>query len=343
MVVNVNVQTNYTKVSNGFLQDKNLSGDAKIVGVLLMSFPKNWEVNIKHLSELLQKGEKTIRKGIKELIDNGKLKISQARENNGKFSNSMCYELVGEVSEEVLQKEEIKTEILEKEPLDKQELNALIKAEIPLRKGEQEEQESADFSESLPFGKKTDNGDFTRHIKNNINYKEYKSITREAKIYFDISSLFVKKQKDLKKIPQKFSKEEMVAYEKFLKYRKERDKRLSATTIDAIIKRLEGLKESGEDIVALIERSIENGWSGVFPTKEKRRIEVKKAKGASKEDALHNLLFETLLKADKSFNIQQFKFKFVEFLDFGCVAITKANNRLRLVKDELQQRALNAL
>lgn len=351
MVINQNINTNFTKVSNAFLQDRNISGDAKMIGVLLMSFPRNWEVNIKHLSELLQKGEQTIRKGIRELINAGKLKVGQHRENNGKFSNSMCYELVGEVEEELLENELLDGEKVQ----NTKDFNTLIKSEIDLRKYPIKNNELSDFSESYPFDKKTDNGDFVKHIKNNINYKDYKSIRRERKIYFDLSNLFFKsKNKNLKQMPENFSKEELQAFSDFIKYRKERDKRMSCTTLDAIIKHLEALKAKGEDIVKVTQQSIERGWSGLFPLTENKYPKTRKKapntqqgqqEELSKEHLLHEKILNTILEQDESFNLERLKgYWFVDYLDMECVAVKKnKNGYLEFVKEELQEKALYAL
>ena len=99
MIIHSNPQNNFTKISNAFIQDSNISAEAKMVGILLMSYPSDWIVNIAHLSKTLGKGVATIRKALKELIQTGKLTISeQERDEKGRFTkDEKIYEFVGEV------------------------------------------------------------------------------------------------------------------------------------------------------------------------------------------------------------------------------------------------------
>ncbi|MDE6958633.1 MAG: helix-turn-helix domain-containing protein, partial [Helicobacter apodemus] len=85
MIVKSQCKTDYTKVSNAFIKNETLSINAKMVGILLLSLPNTWNVNVAYLAKTLSIGETTIRKAIRELIDNSFLKRIQGK-TNGKFN-----------------------------------------------------------------------------------------------------------------------------------------------------------------------------------------------------------------------------------------------------------------
>ena len=66
-----NSKSNFTSISNTFLNDTDLSLSAKGLGSFLLSKPKDWVVNPHHLSKEFRIGRDTIRKYINELIVNG--------------------------------------------------------------------------------------------------------------------------------------------------------------------------------------------------------------------------------------------------------------------------------
>ena len=54
----------------------------------------------------------------------------------------------------------------------------------------------------------------------------------------------------------------------YLEHRKESLKPLTATAQTAAINKLERWKAEGKDIAAIIQQSVENGWSGLFEVKQ---------------------------------------------------------------------------
>lgn len=77
------------------------------------------------------------------------------------------------------------------------------------------------------------------------------------------------------------------AWENWLKYNKERKKKMPPTTISFQIKKLERFKN---DHVEMINQSIEKGWSGLFPVKktfensDARRVIEKRREGIQEEE-----------------------------------------------------------
>ena len=81
-------ERNFTIIQNEAIQDKSLSLKARGLHHLLLSYPNDWVINVKHLSSQSDKdGPDAIRTGLKELECCGYLKRDQSR-NNGKFGQA---------------------------------------------------------------------------------------------------------------------------------------------------------------------------------------------------------------------------------------------------------------
>lgn len=333
MIIHSNPQNNFTKISNAFIQDSNISAEAKMVGILLMSYPSDWIVNIAHLSKTLGKGVATIRKALKELIQTGKLTISeQERDEKGRFTkDEKIYEFVGEVECENLA-----------------ELSAKEFLELKNRNIEQ----STENAEFLPRDDSTDSGAFDTHTKNNILNKEKIYIVRDSKKHILLNSLFKIPKQSLNLDFSSFDEGERKAYEEFIRYREE-TRKLTISTKKSILEKLKKLKEQGENIVAVVERSIENGWSGLFPLPRNQRTQRTQAQRQTQETqeksaemTLHNELLNLLLLANPSFSLERFKEGKIETAthrDLGFIGIHKEQGLLRLCDKSQEARYLQRL
>ncbi|TLE13753.1 helix-turn-helix domain-containing protein [Helicobacter apodemus] len=261
MIVKSQCKTDYTKVSNAFIKNETLSINAKMVGILLLSLPNTWNVNVAYLAKTLSIGETTIRKAIRELIDNSFLKRIQGK-TNGKFNEDMYYEFIDPQEEEIFIKEE---EITEPKIIENLEFNHLLNQ--PLQQQEQ------DLAESL---KEPKNNHSSRLIespitenlstyKDRIYYKKRESILRQSQKVINLSTLFIKPKKNLELDFKDFSDQELKSIQNFFNYRKEKHRNLCLSTKKSILDNLRKLKEQGEDIISIIQTSINRGWSGLFP------------------------------------------------------------------------------
>lgn len=332
MIIHSNPQNNFTKISNAFIQDSNISAEAKMVGILLMSYPSDWIVNIAHLSKTLGKGVATIRKALRELIQTGKLTISeQERDAQGRFSkNEKVYEFVGEVASENLAE------------LSNQEFLELRNSSI---------EQSTENSEVLPRDAFTDSGDFDTHIKNNIIYKERIYIVRDSKKHILLNSLFKIPKQSLNLDFAPLNEDERKAYEEFIQYREE-SRKLTMSTKKSILEKLKKLKEQGENIIAVVERSIENGWSGLFLTPKHTKAQsqalpkYKAEQGESAHITLHRELLGLLLSANPSFSLERMKEGKIETArhsEWGLIGIHKQQGLLRLCDKSQEARVLQGL
>lgn len=333
MIIHSNPQNNFTKISNAFIQDSNISAEAKMVGILLMSYPSDWIVNVAHLSKTLGKGVATIRKALKELIQTGKLTISeQERDEKGRFTkDEKIYEFVGEVACENL------AELSTKEFLELKNRNI---------------EQSTENAEFLPRDDSTDSGDFDTHTKNNILNKEKIYIVRDSKKHILLNSLFKIPRQSLSLDFSSFDEGERKTYEEFIRYREE-TRKLSISTKKSILEKLKKLKEQGENIIAVVERSIENGWSGLFPLPRNQRTQAQRqaqeaqdTQEKSAEMTLHNELLNLLLLANPSFSLERFKEGKIETAthrDLGFIGIHKEQGLLRLCDKSQETKYLQRL
>lgn len=92
-----------------------------------------------------------------------------------------------------------------------------------------------------------------------------------------VSTLKPKQKAETSDLPDWLDKEVWAEWEQ---YRKESRKKLTPTTIK---RQLALLEKHKEDHVAIIEKSIQNGWTGLFPEKEKKgsKLESKAGKYAN--------------------------------------------------------------
>lgn len=336
MIIHINPQNNFTKISNAFIQDSNISAEAKMVAILLLSYPNDWIVNVHHLSKILNKGIATIRKALKELVEIGKLTISQQeRDAQGRFTkDEKVYEFIGEVESQRV------AELSEEEFA---ELRANTKADI---------------AQSYPRDKKPACGKNDTHIKNNINNKEEIYIARDCKKTILLKSLFKIPKQALNLDFSSLDEAEIRAYEEFIKYREE-TRKLPPSTKKSILEKIKKLKEQGQEIRAVVQRSIENGWSGIFPIRKQdfsarspqsrstqRQSERDEVVGNSAEIALHNELLDLLRSKDSNFSLERLredKIETARHRELGFVGIHKLRGRLRLCDKTQEAKYLERL
>lgn len=84
-------KNNYTKISNEFLQDTNLSFEARGMAASLLSRPEDWVINVSALMAEGNIGRDKVKKIIQELVDNGYMYKAQDRSSGGKFGKNILY------------------------------------------------------------------------------------------------------------------------------------------------------------------------------------------------------------------------------------------------------------
>lgn len=93
MVIRVEKVTNYTKIDNNYLEDKNISLKAKGLLTLMLSLPDAWNFNTNGLRLLCKESRLAITNALKELDKNRYLIIEKGHSEDGKFLyNYIVYE-----------------------------------------------------------------------------------------------------------------------------------------------------------------------------------------------------------------------------------------------------------
>lgn len=82
-VIRVEKTKNYTVMSNYHFKDKNISWKAKGLMSTMLSLPEDWDYSIKGLEAMSTDGNKAVRSGLKELIENGYLTRTPVRDEKG--------------------------------------------------------------------------------------------------------------------------------------------------------------------------------------------------------------------------------------------------------------------
>ena len=85
MIFRTNKITNYTKIDNRYLEDKNISLKAKGLLTLMLSLPDNWKFNVNGLCLLCKESKNAVNNAIKELKDNKYLEVEKTYDESGRF------------------------------------------------------------------------------------------------------------------------------------------------------------------------------------------------------------------------------------------------------------------
>lgn len=90
---------NYTVMSNIHLFDKKLTLKAKGILSLCLALPDNWDYSISGLCKMSDDGRDSVRSSLKNLIDNGYLKVKNVRQKTGQFLTEYTFYEQSTVSE----------------------------------------------------------------------------------------------------------------------------------------------------------------------------------------------------------------------------------------------------
>lgn len=93
MVIRTEKLTNYGKIDNTYLEDKNISLKAKGLLTLMLSLPDNWKFNVKGLCLLCKESNLAVTNTLNELRENNYLKIEKGYDYDGKFIYENPYNL----------------------------------------------------------------------------------------------------------------------------------------------------------------------------------------------------------------------------------------------------------
>ena len=240
-VFRVNKTDDYTIMSNHHLRNMDLSLKAKGLMSFMLSLPDDWDYSLKGLVSVVKENETAVKAALKELKNNGYLKIQKEKNEKGLFEYIYdIYEnpkrLPNLGSEEIEETDELETNIpeVEKPAVD-----------IPtVDEPKVENQPQINTNNQILNNKKK------------IKKKKDKKTNDE---------------KSCDEIIEDYTDREILkeTLHEFIKMRKKIKKPLTEYALKLIIKDLDKLSNNNEDKkIAILNQSIKKGWQGIFELKE---------------------------------------------------------------------------
>ena len=302
MIVKQNAKSgNSTFLRNDFIQDHRLSAKARALCAYLNSLPPNWRINTALVAKNQGYSTRTLFRLFAELKKYDYLQIKRLQDDKGRFKNDTIYNLNLEQSQEFAQLENedkelmlelLKEDLKEQESPNNQALNQTAK--IPscqecqdLKKKEFTKKEKNNECE---FFEKLDEKNLPKESKE---AKKARLEARKNELSKSVKSFLllslglknfafmplkneqeqalkgVRVQKESFEIPNNLNEEEKELFKDFLAFRKERGK-LSYSQAVFLAKKVFKAKQKGLNVKAMLERSLNAGWLGLFEPKQSK-------------------------------------------------------------------------
>lgn len=279
MIFYTNPSSNYAMVHNTLAQDSALSFNARGLALYLLSLPKNWKIRLENVAQNGGICVNSVKKYLKELKEAGYLEVVQIKDSKGKFEKDCIYSFCANL--EILKDEKENTTKDKTHNCDKKcKGEKLLKSEVDLFS--LNESKEANNNDPIREPKKPLTDNLTPIKKKENLQKEKKFILRgfEKTLILNLPDLIAKDRKAIKEKIQELSglnEAELKAYHAFLQFRREKTK-LTKSTLRAIEAKIKRLKDEGHNVVEIINTSIENGWSGLFPPRASKSYTPKPKK-----------------------------------------------------------------
>ena len=116
-VFKIGKKQNYTVMSNYHLRDKNLSLKAKGLLSFMLSLPEDWDYSLSGLVSVLKEGESAINATLKELKENGYIRIDKLLPNQ---TESKKIEYIYNIYEQPMEYQDIEEQTVEKQEVENQ-------------------------------------------------------------------------------------------------------------------------------------------------------------------------------------------------------------------------------
>lgn len=259
MIIKAKITKNFTQVSNELINHPHLSNNAKLLCIKILSLPSSWRVNTKYLANFLGLGVRATQKYLRELIDVGIFeKAQELDEKTAKYTQNFTIifnsfeEEEKELNEsfESPKNSESKTQSMENDGFVK-DANAQSMEKSQVKEGE----------------KKPLNG-FNSHIYNKEFFSNKKFLYRlknfsNRTIFLNLAQSFKAKNSLLDL--SCFDEREKIEIDKWFAYKKRLSKGgFNAMSKERQLKKIKGFKLANQNIIAIINQSIEQGWQGLF-------------------------------------------------------------------------------
>ena len=305
---NQEIQLNYSTTLNHLIPHQlyqcGLSLPALGLASYLYTLPKQWRLSVTHLSKQLAMSKNTCRKYLKEIFTNDKarevFKVMEVEINTYDFEEGLtAYDYASDKEElenftssvakdvsEENKKRVLLVQTKEQRYLLNLALNLLPKTTNPIARNVSAlacpkpalgvQGGSADQAGECALARNELNSVCAQNLstinKNLLqdSYKDSSSKRTRAKNFSEFLDL------------QSFSDQEQEAIKLWITYKQETSKsKLKPSQIDFQLRKITRLKEQGQDICAIIEKSLDMGWTGLFAmpsTPQAERFAISRAK-----------------------------------------------------------------
>lgn len=252
----------------------------------IYTLPKQWRLSVTHLSKQLAMSKNTCRKYLKEIFSNEKarevFKVKEAEINTYDFEEGFtAYDYASD-------KEELEnfTSSVAKDVSEPNRKRVLL-----IQTQQQRYLLNLCFkaldSSSKILESKGDKKVDSSHIAKNLNDSAKDNVSKNAQNLSTINKNLLQdsyKDSSLKHARKnfsefldlkRFSKDEQKAIKLWIRYKQESTRKtFKPSQIDFQLRKITRLKEQGQDICAVIEKSLDMGWQGLFPIAKDSRFFV---------------------------------------------------------------------
>lgn len=259
MIIKAKITKNFTQVSNELINHPHLSNNAKLLCIKILSLPSSWRVNTKYLANFLGLGVRATQKYLRELIDVGIFeKAQELDEKSAKYTQNftIIFNSFEEEEKELNESNQSpKNSVKENESMEN---DGFVKGV---------EAQSMEKSQVKEGEKKPLNG-LSSHIYNKEFFSNKKFLYRlknfsNRTIFLNLAQSFKAKNSLLDL--SCFDEREKIEIDKWFAYKKRLSKgQFNAMSKERQLKKIKGFKLANQNIIAIINQSIEQGWQGLF-------------------------------------------------------------------------------
>ena len=291
------IELNYSTTLNHLIPHQlwqcGLSLPALGLAGYLYTLPKQWRLSVTHLSKQLAMSKNTCRKYLKEIFTNDKarevFKVKEVEINTYDFEEGLtAYDYASDkeelenftssVAKDV--SEENKKRVLLVQTKEQRYLLNLALNLLPKTTNPTARNVSALACPKPALGAQGGSADqagecaLARNELNSMCAQNLSTIKRDSKESLKDSSLKRTREKSSNDLTsfldlQSFNQNEQEAIKLWITYKQESTRKsLKPSQIDFQLRKITRLKEQGQDICAVIEKSLDMGWQGLFPQRD---------------------------------------------------------------------------
>lgn len=281
MIIKAKITKNFTQVSNELINHPHLSNNAKLLCIKILSLPSSWRVNTKYLANFLGLSVRTTQRYLRELIDVGIFeKAQELDEKSAKYTQNFTIIFNSFNDEEKELNESFES------PENSVNENESMENDGFIKGGDAQSMENKEVQSG---DKKPLNG-LVSHIYNKEFFSNKKFLYRlknfsNRSIFLNLAQSFKAKNSLLDL--SCFDEREKIEIDKWFAYKKRLSKGgFNAMSKERQLKKIKGFKLANQNIIAIINQSIEQGWQGLFAFKTSANSQSKASVKQREKDSL---------------------------------------------------------